>query len=33
VSGFIARETVISKEHPVSVGGGVSGSRFDVRDS
>jgi len=23
---------VISKEHPVSGGGGVSGSRFNVRD-
>jgi len=29
---FVVRITVISKEQPVSGGGGASGSRFNVRD-
>ena len=29
---LVVRQNVISKEHPVSGGGGVSGSRFNGRD-
>ena len=32
IIGIIAAQILISKEHPVAGGGGVSGSRFNVRD-